>query len=56
MREIPKTFARKWFKRFIGGKLPKAAHWYFWIDVPPANARYVYSIADGDVLHGIAGK
>lgn len=55
VREIPKSFARKWFRRFIGGKLPKAEHWYFWMDEPPADARYVYSISDGDILHGIAG-
>lgn len=55
MREIPTTFARKWLRRFIGGKLPNAAHWYFWMDVPPTTARYVYSISDGDILHGIAG-
>ena len=56
MIEISKTFARKWFRHFIGiGKLPKAAHWYFWMDAPPTDARYVYSTSNGDVLHGIAG-
>lgn len=53
--EIPKTFARKWFKYFIGGKLPAADRWYFWIDTPPEDARHIYSISNGDVLHGIAG-